>query len=431
MFRWITKIISPRLILLLFSALIILSYLGNLVYRRTRIPDLVWLLLFGIIVGPVMGLIPEEVFMEISPVVSVTSIILITFEAGADTSLDNLLQIIRKTAGLTFVTFIFIVVTTGLILPYLYPDFGIVNSMILGTMLGGLSTVAVTGLLDQLRKIIKGMDKVRSILLLESTIVDPVRIMVAVSLIQIHIRGDIMILESLRDVYVIFTIGSLLGFIIGLAWTLILHRLRGRQFNYLLTLAVLFQVYFLAEALAGEGGGTMACFTFGLALANYRRFTERLGFRPRIDRKSLMEFNNEVLFIFKSYYFVYTGLIVTLDRRLLYIGSILTILLIVIRLIAGTAVGIALNFEKIEMVMTRLTYPLGTSALVFAQLPVLYDPEGKAFADPNIFSNIIFPVVLGSILFYSLIAPQIMKLQLKEDTKEEPDEKEKQKEAKG
>jgi NhaP-type Na+/H+ or K+/H+ antiporter len=383
-------------------------------------------LLFGIIVGPVLGLIPEEIFMEISPVVSVTSIILITFEAGADTNLDNLLQIIRKTAGLAFVTFILIVVATGLIVPYIYPDFGIISSMILGTMLGGLSTVAVTGLLDQLRKIIKGMDRVRSILLLESTIVDPVRIMVAVSLINIHLRGDIMILESLRDVYVIFTIGSLIGFLIGLAWTLILHRLRGRQFNYLLTLAILFQVYFLAEALAGEGGGTMACFTFGLALANYRRFTERFGFRPRIDRKSLMEFNNEVLFIFKSYYFVYTGLIVTLDRRLIFIGSVLTILLILIRLIAGTAVGLALNFERIETVMTRLTYPLGTSALVFAQLPVLYDPEGEAFADPNIFSNMVFPVVLGSILFYSIIAPLIMKLQLKEDTKKDPDEKDKE-----
>ncbi len=421
MFRWIKKIISPQIILLLFSALIILSYLGNLVYRRTKIPDLVWLLFFGIIVGPILGLIPEEIFMEISPVVSITSIILITFEAGIDASLENLVKIIRKTSGLAFITFSFIVLATGMILPIFYTDFGIIDSMILGTMLGGLSTVAVTGLLDQLRNILKEIKNVRSVLLLESTIVDPVRIMVAVSLIKIHLRGDIMILESIRDVYAIFTIGSLIGFALGLVWTLVLHRLRGRRFNYLLTIAVLFQIYFLAEAMAGEGGGTMACFAFGLALSNYREFTKRFGFIPRLDRKRLRDINNEVLFLFKSYYFVYTGLIVSLDLRLLYIGVFLTIMLIVIRFIIGTIVGIALKFDKLELIMTRLIYPLGTSALVFAQLPAIYDPEGKVFSDPNIFSNMIFPVVIGSILFYSLIAPQIMTWQIGKERDKEDD----------
>lgn len=67
------------------------------------------------------------------------------------------------------------------------------------------------------------------------------------------------------------------------------------------------------------------------------------------------------------------------------------------------------DLDPHETRILRLTYPLGTSALVFATLPILYDSERVFFTDPHIYTNLVFPVVLGTIIFSALIGPLILK----------------------
>lgn len=384
-----------------------------MVYRRTKVPDLVWLLIFGVIIGPVLNIIPTEFFRDVSPIVGTISIILITFDAGVDTTIAKFKEIIKKTSGLTYLTFSFVTLSTGIVSPLIFPQFTFIKGLILGTMLGGLSTVAVYGLLEQISKILPDLREVHSMLVLESTIVDPVRIMVAVSLIKVLVEGDIHYSDTLLRIFSVFLLGSLLGLAAGFFWVAVLHRFEGRRYNYMLTVSVLFIVYYLAEIIFGEGAGTMASFIFGVTLSNPKRITEEFGFSPRIEIEEIVSFNKEIAFVLKSYFFVYTGLIVKLNFNLLYTGITLTGLLIIVRFLVSTGVSNILDFKEVEKNVTRLCYPLGTSALVFAQLPLIYDPNKIAITNPQIYPNLVFYVVLGSILFYSLIAPIIMKRILK------------------
>lgn len=388
-----------------------------MIYRKTKIPDLVWLLFFGVIIGPVLHIIPTEFFRAVSPIIGTISIILITFDAGVDTTLDKFKEVIKKTSGLTYLTFIFITLSTGLVIPRIFPEFTFIKGLILGTMIGGLSTVAVYGLLEEISKIIPDLREVHSILVLESTIVDPVRIMLAASLIKVLVKEDIHYLDTILRIFSVFLLGSLLGLMSGFFWVAILHRFEGRRYNYMLTVSILFIVYYLAEIIFGEGAGTMASFIFGLTLSNPDKITEGFGFKPRIEIEEIVSFNKEIAFVLKSYFFVYTGLIVKLNFNLLYVGVILTCLLVIVRFLVSSWVSKVLDFTDIEKNVTSLCYPLGTSALVFAQLPLIYDPNKVAITNPQIFPNLVFYVVLGSILFYSLIAPIVMK-QLLEDKKE-------------
>ena len=384
-----------------------------MVYRRTKVPDLVWLLIFGVIIGPVLNIVPTEFFRDVSPIVGTISIILITFDAGVDTTIAKFKEIIKKTSGLTYLTFSFVTLSTGIVSPLIFPQFTFIKGLILGTMLGGLSTVAVYGLLEQISKILPDLREVHSMLVLESTIVDPVRIMVAVSLIKVLVEGDIHYSDTLLRIFSVFLLGSLLGLAAGFFWVAVLHRFEGRRYNYMLTVSVLFIVYYLAEIIFGEGAGTMASFIFGVTLSNPKRITEEFGFSPRIEIEEIVSFNKEIAFVLKSYFFVYTGLIVKLNFNLLYTGITLTGLLIIVRFLVSTGVSNILDFKEVEKNVTRLCYPLGTSALVFAQLPLIYDPNKIAITNPQIYPNLVFYVVLGSILFYSLIAPIIMKRKLK------------------
>ncbi|MBD3173087.1 hypothetical protein GF326_11505 [Candidatus Bathyarchaeota archaeon] len=385
-----------------------------MIYRRTKIPDLLWLLLFGVIIGPVFKIIPTEFFRDISPIIGTISIILITFDAGIDTTITKFREIIKKTSGLTYLTFIFITLSTGVVSPWIIPEFTFIKGLILGTMLGGLSTVAVYGLLEQISKILPDLREVHSMLVLESTIVDPIRIMVAVSLIKVLVEGDIHYSDTLLSIFSVFLLGSLFGLAAGFLWIFILHRFEGRRYNYMLTVSILFIVYYLAEITFGEGAGTMASFIFGVTLSNPKRITKEFGFSPRIDIEEIVSFNKEIAFVLKAYFFVYTGLIVKLNFNLLYTGITLTGLLIIVRFLVSSGVSNILDFTEVEKNVTRLCYPLGTSALVFAQLPLIYDPNKIAITNPQIYPNLVFYVVLGSIMFYSLIAPIIMKKILKD-----------------
>lgn len=412
--------IEPSSLLLLFSSTIILSYFSSLIYRRTRIPDLVWLLTFGVILGPVLGILDEEIFVEVAPLMGVVSINIITFGAGIDTDIANLREVLPKSAALTISTFTAITVGVGFVSSLIVSELNLARGLLLGTMLSGISTVAIISMLDELRKIISGLQSIRDILVLESTIVDPIRIILALTIINMILQQDIDPLSSIKNIYATFALASIFGIILGVLWALILYRLRRRHYNYMLTLAVLFPAYYLGENLAGQGGGTMASYTLGLVLANHRYFTKQLGFKLRFNIDRIREFNSEISFVMKSYYFVYIGIIVTLSRRYMVVGLALTALIIAIRYIVASIVGYMEDFTSIETLVARYSFPLGTSALVFSQLPLIYDPQQKAITNPYIYSNLVFPVVLGTVLFTALSGPTLVKWRI-EQSKENED----------
>ena len=335
------------------------------------------------------------------------SIILITFDAGVDIDFQTLGKILPKTILLTLLTFFLITVGTALVGPFVFPGFSIIELLILGTILGGLSTVAVAGIRDQLGH--NGYQRVWRIMTLESTIVDPIRVIMAITLIEVALHGNIRPIDSVKDIFFILLVGSLVGFFLGMLWSVVLHRLRLTENQYMITLAILLQVYYLAEYIAGNGGGTMACFMFGFAISNPKLLSRWLGYIPRVDVTRLNDVNSELSFALKSYYFVYTGMIVRITQTYLWAGLVFTAMIILLRFISGSIVGKIFDLDPHETRILRLTYPLGTSALVFATLPILYDPERVFFTDPHIYTNLVFPVVLGTIIFSALIGPLILK----------------------
>ncbi|MFP3950827.1 MAG: cation:proton antiporter [Candidatus Bathyarchaeia archaeon] len=401
--------IEPPRLLLLFSSMIVLSYFSSLIYRRTKVPDLVWLMGFGVLLGPMLGILDEEIFVVIAPLMGVVSINIITFGAGIDTDIANLRDVIPKSAALTLSTFTAVTMVVGLVSSLMVPELDFIRGLLLGTMLSGISTVAIISMMDELKKIISGLESIREILVLESTIVDPVRIILALTIINMILQKDIEPLSSLKIIYATFALASIFGVVLGVLWALILHRLRYRHYNYMLTLAFLFSAYYLGENLAGQGGGTMTSYTIGLVLANHQYFTRQLGFKLRFDIGRIREFNSEISFVMKSYYFVYIGIIVTLSREYMMVGLALTTLIILTRYTVASIVGYVENFTSIETLVARYSFPLGTSALVFSQLPIIYDPQQKAITNPHIYTNLVFPVVLGTIIFMTLSGPTIVK----------------------
>jgi len=403
-------------LLLLVSSTLIISYVSSYFYSKTKIPDILWVLAFGVVLGPVLGYFDKDMFLSISPLMSTLALSIILFEAGLTLDVAQLMKSISKATILSVSTIFSVIAILGYALPTLYPaQFNVLEGMLLGAMIGGTSTVAVFSILSELSSILPDIESTRVILLMESVISDPICIISSVTLIRMIMLPEVSLQESLMDILITFILSSILGLAMGQMWSEMLDKLRGSRFTYIMTLALLWPTYIIAEHIIGEGGGPMAALCFGLMINNYSYITHRIGVdrNLRIDKEKLKEFHEEITFFIKSFFFVYVGLIVSLSVEYMIMGGVVLAIIFTVRFLIVLTVGGAVNFNKQEKVLSMLIYASGLPAFVMSQLPLVFDPDRLFFTNPEVYPNLVMPIVLGTVLFAALTAPNLAKRLLK------------------
>ncbi|RLI08398.1 hypothetical protein DRO42_06420 [Candidatus Bathyarchaeota archaeon] len=401
--------------MILISSTLFLGYISGLIYSKTKIPDIIWLLAFGILLGPVFNFFDSSLFISLSPLMSIVALNIILFDAGINVDIRAIMETMHKSLVLSVVTFLLTVVAVGYTLHFLMPgDFSLLQAMLFGSMVGGTSTVTVLGILSGLEKMIKDLGNVKVILMMESVISDPLCIVAAMTLIRMIMLPGVSLQDGVKDILFTFTVSSLIGFAVGLIWAQVLDLLRNRPFNYIMTIATLFPTYIVAESLAGHGAGPVSALTFGLTLTNYPYLAKKLGIerKARVEKRRLREFHEEITFLIKSFFFVFIGLIVSLSPTFMIYGLALVALLAAVRYVSVTLVAAGLKFSRTESTVTKLIFANGLPALVMSQLPAIYDPERLFFPNPEIYTNLCFPIVIGTVIFGALLGPAIAKRRL-------------------
>jgi cell volume regulation protein A len=260
--------------LLLVSATLFLSYISSLFYTKTRIPDIVWLLCFGYLLGPVLNFFDKEIFMTIFPMLILVTVSIFSFDTGINVDVSGMMNTVIKALILASITFLAITGGIGIVLNLFMPElFTLEEGMLLGAMVGGLGGISVTGILNRLRTLIPTIEKDGVILNLESTLSDPIRIVACFALISM-ITSEVTLQAGIKDIVFIFTISALLGIVYGLMWSEVLNLLSNRPFNYMMTIAALFPVYIASERYVGQGGGAITALAFGLAITNHDRISK-------------------------------------------------------------------------------------------------------------------------------------------------------------
>jgi len=408
-------LIDANSIMILISSTLFLGYISGLIYSKTKIPDIIWLLAFGILLGPVFNFFDSSLFISLSPLMSIVALNIILFDAGINVDIRAIMETMHKSLVLSVVTFLLTVVAVGYTLHFLMPgDFSLLQAMLFGSMVGGTSTVTVLGILSGLEKMIKDLGNVKVILMMESVISDPLCIVAAMTLIRMIMLPGVSLQDGVKDILFTFTVSSLIGFAVGLIWAQVLDLLRNRPFNYIMTIATLFPTYIVAESLAGHGAGPVSALTFGLTLTNYPYLAKKLGIerKARVEKRRLREFHEEITFLIKSFFFVFIGLIVSLSPTFMIYGLALVALLAAVRYVSVTLVAAGLKFSRTESTVTKLIFANGLPALVMSQLPAIYDPERLFFPNPEIYTNLCFPIVIGTVIFGALLGPAIAKRRL-------------------
>jgi NhaP-type Na+/H+ or K+/H+ antiporter len=401
--------------LLLISATLFLSYISNLFYTKTRIPDIVWLLGFGYLLGPVLGFFEIETFISIFPLLILVTVSIFSFDTGINVDISSVMRTVIKALLLSMTTFLAITFIVGFSVSFLFPDqFKILEGLLLGAMIGGLGGISVSGILDQLRTLIPFIEDEGIVLNLESTLSDPIKVVACVTLIRMIMSPGLTLEDGFKDIVFTFTVSVLFGLAVGLVWAEVLNFLWGRPFNYMMTVAALFPIYIASEAFAGTGGGPITALAFGLTITNYRYVSRKFGSnrKVRIDKKRIREFNMEITFLIKAFFFVYLGLTVELSLEYTLVALGIVALMLIVRYMVASRVGSLLNFTVGETVLSRVIFLQGASALVLSELPGLLDPTGQHL-NLEIYKNFAYPIVLVTIVFVSVVGPMLAKRQLR------------------
>ncbi len=299
---------GTELFLLVAGVALLLAVGGDVVARRYRVPDVLWLVALGVVAGPVLGLVPASTVLLVAPAVGTAVLVIIVFDAGLDLEGKILRPLLASAVVFAVVTYVAgVVIVTVLADAFLFPG-DLPLSLFFGAALGASSgAVAIPvanrmGLLPSLRGFVH----------LDAAIEDALAIVFAGILLLIltpsgtFSTGDLAVAITLP-----IPVGIAVGVVGGVVWLLTLGRWQDRPFAALATLGYVLLVYGVTKLLLGSG--IVAALVVGIVIANAAgvrrlvRWVGASGIHP-----SVRTVQTEVAFLFRALFLLFMGCLVVL-----------------------------------------------------------------------------------------------------------------------
>jgi Na+:H+ antiporter len=379
--------LDPAVLAFLVAGLVIvLGFLGEEFFRRTSIPDPILLLLFGLLLGPVLNIFSHEQLISITPYFAALALIVILFDGGLNMDIHQAIKNSPRAIVLGFTGFLLNVLVTALLCKFLL-GWRLMNGLLLGSILGGSSSIIVVALTRKLG--IGG--KTETILSLESILTDVLCTVGAFVTIDIILSGEVSLQAALGSIALAFGVGIIVGSLVGIAWLNVLERFKGKSNAYMLTLAVLLLTFVVARTWGGTGA--LSALFLGLIIGNGPSVAKvlKLKYITSVD-ESVRGFHCQISFLIRSFFFVFTGLLFSYSSFVpVLFGLFLAFVFLGLRFAAVkfSFLKSAKDSEKLMIVML----PRGLAAAVLASLPLT-----SGIPNSQDFPQIAFMVIIVSII---------------------------------
>jgi len=376
---------SAPILLLAASVVIILGVLGEAFFKKTGIPDILLLMVLGIIIGPVLGIIQPEAVLEIVPYFAAVALIIIMFDGGLNLHIGKVLKTAHFAIILVIVGF---ALSVGIVAGLAHYGLGWewIDSILLGTIVGGSSSIIVFGLVQKIRI----SDDAKSMLSFESALTDIFAVIIAFVLFEAALSGEFSLDLLGITIGKAVLVGLVLGFGVGIPWMFVISKLKNAQHSYMLTIGMVFLLFFLATSF-GESGALTAL-VFGLMLGKKTYFSRLLKVKfpeDTIDNS----LHNQVTFLVRAFFFVFVGLLASFAQLEYVIFGVVAAIGIYIGRIIITKSVLVRGFSKLDKKVTSVMIPRGLAAAVLATFPLSMGlPNAEAY--PQIIFFVIFTSVL-------------------------------------
>jgi len=365
---------------------------------RLKLPAILFLLLCGIVAGPVLGwLSPEALFGPLlMPLVSL-AVALILFEGSLTLHISQWREIgsvVHRLVTLgALTTWLVIALTTHWLLAFEWP---------LAILFGALTLVTGPTVIVPMLRVVRPNATIANILRWEGIVIDPIGALLAVVVYSFIIASG----DGLSQSLITFAGVILCGCALGAAGGWLLGQVMRAQWlpeylHNLASLAAVLGIFIAANQIVHESG-LLAVTVMGMWLANMRG----------VDVRQILHFKENLSVLLISGLFIL--LAARLDLHALFsLGPAVLALLLVIQLLARplnvlvSTAGSSLNWR--ERALLAWIAPRGiVAAAVSAVFAIRLDQAGHSSA--LLLVPLTFAVIIGTVVLQSATARPLARL---------------------
>ncbi len=408
--------------MLMFGGIIVAGFVGNVLFRITRIPSVLLLMTIGVLLGPVFGVVRFEDVQPYASVFGTVALLIILFEGGLDLNIRTVIQQFGKAILLT-VTVFFLTLLLTVAAAMFFMDLELLPAILLGGLVGGTSPAIILPIVNRL-KVSEGF---KTIMYLEPALADVLIIVTVIIGLQVYETQTTDPLTVTLDFLQLMFLAILLALVAGALWARFIGSLRGESVSYMLTLGFLFLLYWIAEHLGGSG--VIAVFFFGMVLANVEGTLERvtgsirqaIGIRVDATKFALDEFVHnitiELSFLVRVFFFVLLGLLLKFDDLTWERAGYLTIIALVC--VAARLLGVWLfqrfnsKYSRYEKMIMHGMLPRGlaTAVMAFYIFDWVHPATGQQIAGTDLFPLYALGVIVLTNIFMTGVIASAERLQ--------------------
>ena len=341
-------------VFVLIGLTIFAGFFAQLLFERTKISDILILILLGILIGPVFQLVDYKLLASAAPLVGTIALITILFAGGMSLNIFKAIGELFNATLFTLFTFFLTALVSALLLKFIL-GWSFLEGMMLGVIIGGTSSDIVISIVSRLSI----SENLRAILSLESALTDALSIVFFFVFAGMIKAGSFSISSTANVLLGSFSIAAVVAVLVSIAWLKVLQKFYGKPFGYLLSLGTVFLLYSFVESMGANGA--FSVLVFGLVLGSADEIAKRIKIDGNfaLDRNFKM-LEKEFTFFVRTFFFVYLGIVIS--PSILGFGTVVPAALLLISIIFSRCIG-----TKFLLFLDR-RYSANAS-LVFFMLP--------------------------------------------------------------
>jgi cell volume regulation protein A len=384
----IDEMVDISIVFAIVAGIIAIAFIGEILFKKTGVPIFIFLILTGIIIGPILNIFPREPLIETLSIFATLTLIMVLFHGGMGLESTS---VVASGARAFVQTIIYVLSSIALIsaIGIFFLKWDILPSLLFASMIGGETTAAVVVPLCRSMKL---RESAACFLTMESAMNSIFSVILFFAFVEVYNTGSMSWLTALSNIGMQFSVGIALGLILSLEWVFVLYYLQDQKFTYVLTLGLILITYSLTTVLGGNG--ILAVLVFGIILGNYHLVNRLFKKRMKISRlqSQLESFHEEISFLLEALFFVFLGLTFVINSSLIAINFSIGILILA-TLLSTRFVATRVSTFKSELSQERKTIVLMCAqGLTPATLAVLAVTLQLPLADT--FLNIVTYVII-------------------------------------
>lgn len=384
------------LFLVCLAAIFLIGTFGEVVFTRTKVPDVIWLILAGILIGPVLNLVSRAQLLSVAPYFSALTLVFVLFEGGCRLDLVQLYRATPRSVLLSVLNFLFSTAAV-MLCSRLMVEVGLLpvawtwhQELLTGAIVGGTSPIVIMSAIARIKVPVEAANLTS----LESALSDVLCIVTVTFLVGLF-QGAAEVGTPWGALTRSLGLGIVLGTAGGALWLLTLNWLDQNEHAYPITLSALLILYVLVEGAGGSGALGVLSFAVVVGNAGHIGRIVKLDAQLGLD-DDVRGFHSQMVFMVKSFFFTFVGAMLGPPWSLALAGALLAAVLLVARYPGSWFSMLKSPLDKMQRRLVFMTVPRGVAAGVLATMPV-----AAGIPETQQLPPVIFACVFGTILIFA------------------------------